>query len=110
VQTKLGEAESKLRAGRAFLYESCRDTWDLLSTGRAVPIEQTAVNRLAYATATTSAVEAVDMVFTMAGSSSIYETSRMERAFRDVHMVTQHGVVGPAGFTAAGRCFLGLGL
>jgi alkylation response protein AidB-like acyl-CoA dehydrogenase len=110
VQTKLGEAEALLRSGRAFLYEACRDTWELLSNGRAVPIEQAAVNRLAYATATTNAVGAVDMVFTLAGSSSIYETSRMERAFRDVHMVTQHGVVGPAGFTVAGRCFLGVGV
>src|SRR5581483_1363305 len=71
VQTKLGEAEALLRSGRAFLYEACRDTWDLLSAGRPVPTEQAAVNRLAYATATTNAVDAVDTVFTLAGSSSI---------------------------------------
>jgi len=108
VQTKLGEAEALLRSGRAFLYEACRDTWELLSAGRPVPIEQAAVNRLAYANATQNAVDATDMVFTLAGSASIYATSRIERCFRDVHMVTQHGVVGPAGFTLAGRCFLGL--
>ncbi len=110
VQTRVGEAEAKLRSARAFLYEACRETWGLLSAGEAVPTEQAAVNRLAYANATASAVEAVDIVFTLAGSSSIYETSRIERCFRDVHMVTQHGVVGPAGYTAAGRCFLGLGM
>jgi indole-3-acetate monooxygenase len=55
-------------------------------------------------------VQATDIVFTAAGSSSIYESSRIERCFRDVHMVTQHGVVGPAGFTIAGQCFLGYGL
>jgi alkylation response protein AidB-like acyl-CoA dehydrogenase len=110
VQTRLGEAEALLRAGRAFLYESLRDTWDMLSTGQPVPIEQAGVNRLAYANATNSAVQATDMVFTLAGSSSIYTKSRIERCFRDVHMVTQHGVVGPAGYTIAGKCFLGLGM
>lgn len=110
VQTRLGEAEALLRSGRAFLYEACRDTWALLSAGKAVPIEQAATNRLAYACATSNAVEATDMVFTLAGSSSIYTSSRIERAFRDVHMVTQHGVVGPAGYTIAGQCFLGYGM
>ena len=110
VQTRLGEAEALLRSGRAFLYEACRDTWALLNAGREVPVEQAAINRLAYATATNNAVHATDIVFTAAGSSSIYESSRIERCFRDVHMVTQHGVVGPAGFTIAGQCFLGYGM
>jgi hypothetical protein len=49
------------------------------------------------------------MVYTLAGSAAVYTTSRIERCFRDVHMVTQHGVVGPAGYALAGRCFLGIG-
>lgn len=107
-QARLGEAEARLRSARAYLYEACRENWDLLSNGQPVPLEVAANNRLAYANATERAVEAVDIVFTLAGSSSIYATSRIERCFRDVHMVTQHGVVGPAGFTLAGRCFLGV--
>jgi len=108
VQTKLGEAEGLLRSARAYLYEACRENWAFLSSGRPVPLEVAANNRLAYANATARACEAVDVVFTLGGSASIYATSRIERCFRDVHMVTQHGVVGPAGFTLAGRCFLGL--
>jgi hypothetical protein len=49
-------------------------------------------------------------MFTAAGSSSIYSTSRLDRCFRDVHMVTQHVVGGLAGFTLAGRYFMGLGM
>ena len=44
----------------------------------------------------------------LAGSAAVYTKNRIERCFRDVHMVTQHGVVGPAGYTLAGRCFLGV--
>jgi hypothetical protein len=56
-----------------------------------------------------NSVAAVDSLFTMAGTSSIYE-GRLERCLRDVYVVRQHAVVGASGFTTAGRCLLGLGL
>jgi alkylation response protein AidB-like acyl-CoA dehydrogenase len=108
-QARLGEAEAKLRSARAYLYEACHENWALLSAGRPVPQEVAANNRLAYANATERSVEAVEMVYTLAGSAAVYTSSRIERCFRDVHMVTQHGVVGPAGYALAGRCFLGIG-
>jgi alkylation response protein AidB-like acyl-CoA dehydrogenase len=107
-QARLGEAEAKLRSARAYLYEACRETWALLSSGQPVPLDVAANNRLAYANATERSVEAVDIVYTMAGSAAVYARNRLDRCFRDVHMVTQHGVVGPAGYTLAGRCFLGI--
>ena len=107
-QARLGEAEAKLRSARAYLYEACRENWALLGAGQPVPLEVAANNRLAYANATERAVEAVEIVYTLAGSAAVYTKNRIERCFRDVHMVTQHGVVGPAGYTLAGRCFLGV--
>jgi alkylation response protein AidB-like acyl-CoA dehydrogenase len=109
-QEKLGEAESLLRSGRAFLLETVRDSWAVLSSGREISEEQAAVNRLATARAVLNAVHAVDAVFMAAGSSSMYATSRLDRCFRDVHMVTQHAVVAPANFALGGRFFLGQGL
>jgi alkylation response protein AidB-like acyl-CoA dehydrogenase len=110
VQEKVGQAEALLRSGRALLFETIRQTWDLLARGCPVPEEVTALNRLAASTAVNHAIAAVDLVFTLAGSTSIYERSRLERCFRDVHVVRQHAVVGPNGVTQAGRYFLGLGL
>ena len=109
-QEKVGQAEALLRSGRAFLYETIRETWRLLSVGLEVPEELTALNRLAAATAVDNAISAVDLVFTLGGSSSIYTASRLERCFRDVHVVQQHAVVSPNATLAAGRYFLGLGL
>jgi hypothetical protein len=40
----------------------------------------------------------------------MYARSRLDRCFRDVHVVPQHAVVGPANFSLVGRSFLGLGL
>ena len=37
-----------------------------------------------------ASAEAVDLMYGVAGSSSVYSTSRLERCFRDVHVITQH--------------------
>jgi alkylation response protein AidB-like acyl-CoA dehydrogenase len=110
VQEKVGRAEALVRSARAFLYETIRETWRLLSIGEDVPEELTAVNRLAASTAVEHAIEAVEIVFTLGGSTSIYTERRLERCFRDVHVVQQHAVVSPNATIAAGRYFLGLGL
>jgi hypothetical protein len=49
-------------------------------------------------------------MFKLGGTSSIYADRRLERCFRDVHVVQQHAVVSPNATIAAGRYFLGLGL
>lgn len=110
MQERVGEAEALLQSGRAFLYEMVRSNWATLSTGGELPERQAALGRLAAATAVRNAVQAVDIVFAAAGSASVYETNRLERCFRDVHMVPQHAVVGQNVFANAGRSFLGLGL
>jgi indole-3-acetate monooxygenase len=110
VQEKIGKAEGLVRSSRAFLFETIRDTWDLLERGQPVPERLTALNRLASSTAVEYAKSAVDLVFTLAGTTSVYTRSRLERCFRDVHVVQQHAVVSPSGVVMAGRQFLGLGL
>ena len=66
--------------------------------------------RPSHNTAVDYAISAVDLVFTMSGTTSVYTRSRLERCFRDVHVVQQHAVVSPTGVIMAGRQFLGLGL
>jgi alkylation response protein AidB-like acyl-CoA dehydrogenase len=108
VQNKVGHAEGLLRSGRAFLMETIGDMWTLMSAGKRVPLDLAASNRLACATAVLNAIAATDLMFGAAGATSIYATSRLERCFRDVHMVSQHGVVGPTNIIFAGRSMLGL--
>jgi alkylation response protein AidB-like acyl-CoA dehydrogenase len=110
VQEKFGRAEGQLRSTRTFLYETISQTWQYLGSGRPVPDELTALNRLAASLAVDNAISAVDAVFTLSGSTSIYDRNRIERCFRDVHVVQQHAVVSLTGITVAGGYFLGQGL
>jgi alkylation response protein AidB-like acyl-CoA dehydrogenase len=110
VQEKFGRAQGLVRGSQAFLYEVIRQTWPCLRSGEPVPEELTALNRLAASMAVDNAIAAVDLVFTLSGSTSIYERNRLERCFRDVHVVQQHAVVSLTGIAQAGRHFLGLGM
>jgi alkylation response protein AidB-like acyl-CoA dehydrogenase len=110
VQEKVGQAEALVRTSRAFLYETVRETWPVLAAGQPVPEHVTALNRLAASTAVDYCVRAVDLVFNMAGTTSVYTRGQIERRFRDVHVVRQHGVVNANGVIMAGRQLLGLGL
>jgi alkylation response protein AidB-like acyl-CoA dehydrogenase len=110
IHLRVGKAEARLRSARAFLLETVREVDACINRAEDVPDALAALTRCAASNATESAAAVVDTMFTAAGSSSIYSTSRLDRCFRDVHMVTQHVVGGLAGFTLAGRYFMGLGM
>ncbi|MDP9189614.1 MAG: hypothetical protein M3O25_10230, partial [Actinomycetota bacterium] len=72
-----------------------------------VPREQKAALRLAASHATRASRDAVDSMYELGGGTSIYETSTLQRRFRDIHVATQHMLVGPATWELAGRILLG---
>jgi alkylation response protein AidB-like acyl-CoA dehydrogenase len=110
VHRAVGEAEGRLRAGRAFLLETARLVDAYLERREAIPDDLAAQMRAATGAASILSVEAVDSMYTMAGSSSIYATNRLDRCFRDVHTTVSHAVGGLNGLTVSGRYYLGLGL
>lgn len=63
--------------------------------------------RLAAAHSTACAVEAVDLMFDAAGGSAIYESNRLERCFRDAHVITHHIGVAPRNIEMVGQYLLG---
>jgi alkylation response protein AidB-like acyl-CoA dehydrogenase len=108
IQSDVARAEALVLSGQAFLYNTLDDLMDTNAAGREATMDQRAMVRLASTHAAISAAQAVDLMYNAGGASSIYETSPLERFFRDVHAATQHIAVVAINYEITGRVLLGL--
>jgi alkylation response protein AidB-like acyl-CoA dehydrogenase len=108
VQTDIGHAEAHLRAGRAFLTEAVRDLWAGVTTG-TMSLDQRAALRTAATHAIWLAVEVVDTLYNASGATAIYEDHPLQRAFQDIHVISQHLQARRTHYELLGRYWLGLG-
>jgi alkylation response protein AidB-like acyl-CoA dehydrogenase len=106
VQRDLARAEACIRSARAFMYATIDEVWAAVVAGESATDEQRGMLRLVGVDGVQRAVEAVDLVFNAAGTSSVHAASPLERCFRDIHMVPAHFVVQPANYEAIGRVLL----
>ena len=108
LQADVARAEAHVRAGRAFLHEVVDEAWQSVTKGDAVAPEQRALLRLAAVDTAHRAREAVDLMFNAGATTAIYESSPLERCFRDAHIVTAHVVVQYAVYEVTGGVLLNL--
>jgi indole-3-acetate monooxygenase len=107
-QMEIARAEAALAPARSYLYEMYAAVWQTLQAGDPLTQQQRGSFRLAVTHAVEAAVQAVDIVHGLAGSTAIFQDHPIERAFRDVHTGATHFVVRPPGaYTAAGELLLG---
>jgi alkylation response protein AidB-like acyl-CoA dehydrogenase len=107
-QAEVAEAEALLRSARAFFYESLEAAFERACADGRIPLEARRNLRLATTHAVRSCARAVDKMYELGGGTSVYESSPLQRIFRDVHVATQHMMVGRPTLELAGRLFLGL--
>jgi alkylation response protein AidB-like acyl-CoA dehydrogenase len=107
-QTRLSQAEALVDSARLFLFDTITRLWDDVMAGREATMHARAQVRLASSHAVASAAEAVDVIYLAGGATSLYATCPLERAFRDVHAMTQHIAVHPRMLETAGRVLFGL--
>ena len=106
-QLGIARAEAALGSARAFLHETVRDLFDTLAAGRTPTLRQRALNRVAACNAAEAGAAAVRAAHVLAGGSSIYTTSALQRHMRDAEALTHHFSVAPHVWEDAGRIFLG---
>ena len=108
-QYRIGEAEAKLRAARAFLMESMRSVEDELNDGLEKPSPKaTHIGRLACTYAANASMEVADSIHITAGTSGMRMHSPLERKLRDSHACATHRWVAHPLYEDLGKIFLGV--
>ena len=107
-QMEVARAEASLRSARAFYYEAIAAAWVVAERGERMPMELRRDLRLATNNAVEASVKTVDAMYTLAGGTSVYNSSRLQRHFRDVHVATQHIMIGPDILETVGKLYLGV--
>ncbi len=108
VQSDLARAEALVRAARALLLEVAQELWETTEQTGETSMRLRALVRLACAHVAISSAQAVDLMYTAGGASSLREDNRLERLFRDVHAAAQHLAVIPHNFELAGKVLFGI--
>ena len=108
-QYRIGEAEAKLRAARAFLMESMRTVEDELEAGLEKPSPTaTHIGRLACTYAANASMEVTDSIHITAGTSGMRMFSPLERKLRDSHACATHRWVAHPLYEDLGKIFMGV--
>jgi indole-3-acetate monooxygenase len=89
---KFGVAEAKLRASRAFAYESWGEIEAVLARGDRPSVRQITLARLALNYATTAVAEVCAFAYHYGGGIALRD-GVMQRCFRDMNAGTQHASV-----------------
>ncbi len=107
IQGQVAEAEARYMAARAFLRQSVQQLWAQAEQGK-VDVNGRRQLRMAASYATMEAAKVVDTAYHIGGGSSIWESVPLQRLFRDVHVVTQHGIISLQTMEMVGKMGFGL--
>lgn len=106
IQMAVAQAEALVRGARAYVRETTREVFEEATTTGTLAPDSRALVRLSITSSFESCRQAVDLMYTAAGGSSVYRRSPLQRFFRDMHTATQHSVVGPGGNELIGQALL----
>ena len=107
-QAQLGRAEAILRSGRLLLLDTLSEAWRRCVDGETHSLEQKADILLAMVHAMSSAVQAVELACSIAGTTAFRATSPLERCFRDVQTMRHHVFASEQRYGTFGQVCLGV--
>lgn len=107
-QARVARGQAALDAAQALVASAVADAWDAAQTGAAMEVEQRAALRRAATHATETAARVTSDMYALGGGTSVYAASPLQRRHRDIHVATQHALVGGATWELTGRLALGL--
>lgn len=107
-QVGLARAEALVRSARCYWYENVEALWQAVLEGRAPSLAELSGARIASLTAAENSVAAADLLYRLGGTSAVFQSSPLERCWRDVHTAAQHLGVQDGRWETAGRILFGL--
>jgi alkylation response protein AidB-like acyl-CoA dehydrogenase len=107
-QAEVARAEASLRAARGLVLNAVEDAFAVARERGEVPVAERMGLRLAATHAAAAGAEVAAVAYRLGGGSALYDSSPLQRRFRDAHAATQHMLVAPATWELAGRLLLGL--
>lgn len=100
-------AETELSAARALFYQTTDVAWAHAQEADTTLAHRAAL-RAANVHAVTTSARVIDRMYSVLGGTSVFETSCLQRHFRDVHVASQHMMVAESVMEVVGRITLGL--
>lgn len=108
MQRKLGRAEALVQSARIYLHSKLSDCWARTLSGEIISLEEKADLLLAATHVNQSCVEAVELVYTAAGTSGIYLKNKMAHYFTDAEVLRLHGFMNESRYETAAQVYFGL--
>jgi alkylation response protein AidB-like acyl-CoA dehydrogenase len=108
IQALLGQASTRLDAARAMLLTTLATLDDAAASRRSATEPERAAVRGAMCHAAETARAVITSMYDAGSSTSLYESNRLARLFRDGHAAAQHALMSPAHHELVGRTVLGL--
>jgi alkylation response protein AidB-like acyl-CoA dehydrogenase len=105
-QAAVATADSALEAARALYYQGIETAWQASQGGERVSVDARNRLRLAATHAVRTSADVVRDMYDLAGGSAIYDTSPLQRRFRDAYTATAHFQVNEASRELPGRILL----
>lgn len=107
-QALIGEAATRLEAARTLLLTTVGVLDEAAAEGRVTTEAERGAVRGALCHAAETARTVLTSGYEAGSSSSLDESSRLARLFRDGHAAAQHAILSPAHYELVGRTVLGL--
>lgn len=109
-QVDIARADSLVRSATAWFFNEINDVVSTIERGDRASIEQRLRVRQASAFAAEQCTAAVDICFRLGGGTAVYQSSPLQRCFRDIHTAAAHIMVAPRMYETVGRSLLGLSI
>lgn len=120
VQEAVARQHAQLESARAWLLATVQAAWTAAQGASAasgaacagqaaaagLPVHHRRDLRLACTHAVHTAAAVVDRAYTLAGGGAIFHASPLQRALRNIHVATQHMMVGESTWELTGRLLL----